>query len=100
MKRLSEILGLPVVDVADGSPVGHVWDVRIKRPSGDSIDHGSERWAVTGLVVGRNGALRRIGLILSSPAKRRGGWTRRDGVIDWNDIVELRMDRIVVRLRR
>jgi sporulation protein YlmC with PRC-barrel domain len=101
-RRLSDVLGLPVVDET-GRHLGVVHDVQATQagPVGAGFDAAV---VVTALIVGALGVRDRLGL---SPAHVRGpllarlvfGTASPTDSIPWTDVVALEDDRIVVRAR-
>jgi len=76
--KLSRLLELRV-EAEDGTPVGRVHDVRVRRVDG--------RYEVEGLIVGPRGLLVRLGW-------RRA---RQRDVLAWKDVMAVDPDRLVVR---
>ena len=81
---LGELLGTRVRD-EDGRRLGHVHDVRAELRD--------DREVVTGLVVGRHGALERLGL----GAPRAWPRPRSRDVVPWRDVVRVTRAGVVVR---
>jgi sporulation protein YlmC with PRC-barrel domain len=82
--RLSELLGTRV-RTESGRGLGRVRDVRAEqRPR--SV-------AITGLVVGRMGAVERLGL--GAPESR--GHTLRRDVVQWSEVIRVDRSAVVVR---
>jgi hypothetical protein len=79
--RLSDLLGA-LVETEDGSHVGHVHDLRAEVTDGEA--------EVVELLVGRRGALSRLGIPSKLGASRP---------VAWSDVVTLEPERIVVRRR-
>ena len=80
--RLSDLLGA-LVETEDGSHVGHVHDLRAEVADGEA--------EVVELLVGRRGALSRLGIPL--------GRSRAAHPVAWSDVVPLEPGRVVVRRR-
>ena len=78
--RLSDLLGA-LVESEGGTHVGHVHDLRAEVRDGEL--------EVVELLVGRRGALSRLGIPL--------GWAPAAQPLAWSDVVDLEPGRIVVR---
>ena len=84
MIRLSDLLGQRVV-AENGSQLGHVYDVRVRRQGDD--------WQVSGVVIGSRGVAERLGLRTG----RRAEPLLSDGLIPWDAVLRIDDAGLVVR---